>query len=41
MNKDLNNLIKAITTLVQMTILYCFVTWTYTGLQFVIGSFTG
>ncbi len=39
MNKELQNLIKALTALVQITFLYCLVTWTYSGLEFLLGSF--
>ena len=41
MNKEIANLIKTLTALGNIILIYLFVTWTYAGLQFVIGSFTG
>lgn len=39
MNKELTALIRALTALVQLAFVYCLITWTYAGLEFLLRSF--
>jgi hypothetical protein len=41
MNKELTTLIKTLTNLVQLVTLYLLITWTYSGLEFIVRSILG
>ena len=41
MTKELQNLIRALTALTQLVFVYLLITWTYTGLEFLLRSFIG
>jgi hypothetical protein len=41
MEKELTALIKTITALAQLTVIYLMITWSYQGLAFALRSFIG